>query len=283
MGERAMSFNSPDMTFVVSRSGNPSIFARNFAVSPCLKELPSDRLIIQEGFSSAAKAYNDALEKAKTDLIVFAHQDVYFPEQWIADLDRSLKILEKSDPQWGVIGCAGAKHPRKWAGYLYSEGLGVIGAPFEQPVPVDTLDEFILILRKSSGLRFDEKIPHFHFYGTDICMAAREKEKVCYAISAFTVHNTSYGPLAPEFYECYWHVRKKWSKFLPIKTPCIRITRLNDDLFYRRFKHACFSLLGKGMKPLPRLEDPRSVLQSVPEPYNKNDARNVTDVLIESK
>jgi hypothetical protein len=278
-----MPFSSPDVTFVVSRSGNPSIFTQNVAVSPCLKELRSDRLIIQEGFSSAATAYNDAMEKAKTDLIVFAHQDVYFPDQWMADLDRSLKMLEKSDPGWGVLGCAGAKHPRKWAGYLYSEGLGIIGAPFERPVPVDTLDEFILIVRKSSGLRFDEVIPHFHFYGTDICMAARERKKSCYAISAFTVHNTSYGPLAPEFYECYWHVRRKWSKFLPIKTPCIRITWLNDDLIYRRFKHACLSLLGKGMKPLPRLEDPRSVLQSVSDPCSKNDAGKVSDVLIGSK
>jgi hypothetical protein len=282
-GEPAMSYNSPDVTFVVSRSGNPSIFEQNFAVSPFLQDLRSDRIIVQEGFSSAAAAYNDAMEKADTDLIVFAHQDVYFPKEWLADLDRSLKILEKSDPSWGVIGCAGAKHPRKWSGYLYSEGLGIIGAPFDRPVPIDALDEFILVLRKSSGLRFDESIPHFHFYGTDICMAAREEKKGCYAISAFTVHNTSYGPLAPEFYECYWHVRKKWSKFLPIKTPCIRITRWNDDLIYRRVKHACFSLLGKEMKVLPRLEDPRRVLQSVHDPRGKNDPRNATDALIRSK
>jgi len=278
-----MSYSPPDVTFVVSRSGDPSIFERNVAVSPFFKAIRPDRLIVQQGFRSAADAYNDAIDKSKTDVIVFAHQDVYFPGEWLADLDRSLKILEKSDPDWGVLGCAGAKHPRQWAGYLYSVGLGVIGAPFERPIPIQTLDEFILILRKSSGLRFDPQLPHFHFYGTDICMTARERKKGCYAISAFTVHNTSYGPLAPEFYKCYWYVRNKWSKFLPIKTPCIRITRWNDDVLYRQLKHAFYSLLGKHMKPLPRLEDPRSVLPSVAASSGKDQTSNVPGALVGSK
>jgi hypothetical protein len=256
-----MPYSAPDVTFVVTRSGNPSLFERNFAASPCLAKLQPNRIIVQEGFSSAATAYNDAIEKAETDLIVFAHQDVYFPGQWLADLNRSIEILEESDPDWGVLGCSGVNNRGLWAAYLYSVGLGVLGGPFERPVAIDTLDEFILILRKSSGLRFDSTLPHFHFYGTDICMSARKKGKKCYAISAFSVHNTSYGPLAPEFYRCYWHIKKKWKEFLPIQTSCIRVTRWNEDLLVRRFKHLCFFLLGKNMKPLPRLEDPRSVLE----------------------
>jgi Glycosyltransferase like family len=275
--------NSLDVTFVVSRSGNPSIFERNFAASPLLRGFRSDRIIVQEGFSSAASAYNDAIEKAKTDLIVFAHQDVYFPAEWLADLSRSLEMLEESDPDWGVLGCSGVKTPDLRAGYLYSVGLGVLGEPFEQPVPIDTLDEFILILRKSSGLRFDPTLPLFHFYGTDICMSARKQKRGCYAISAFTVHNTSYGPLAPEFYKCYWHVKKRWKEFLPIQTTCIKITRWNEEFIFRRFKHACFSLIGRNMKPLPRLEDPRSVLLSVPNPSHKHNARDGARALIGSK
>src|ERR1700730_15342944 len=141
MAGSPMSYSPQDVTFVVSRSGDPSIFERNFAASPFFKTINPDRLIVQQGFSSAAAAYNDAIDKSKTDVIVFAHQDVYFPDEWLADLGRSLKILEKSDPDWGVLGCAGAKHPRTWAVYLYSVGLGIIGAPFEQPKPIQTLDE----------------------------------------------------------------------------------------------------------------------------------------------
>jgi hypothetical protein len=259
-----MEHKSLDVTFAVSKSGDPSLFQRNFAASPGLEGLTSDRLIIQEGFSSASVAYNDAIRKAQTDLIVFSHQDVYYPEQWLSDLERALKLLEASDPNWGVLGCWGVNNRGLEAGFLHSVGLGVLGAPFAAPVAIDTLDEFILILRKSSGLHFDETLPYFHFYGTDICMTARKQNKNCYAISAFTVHNTSYGYLAPEFFACYWHTKKKWKEFLPIQTPCIRVTRWNEDLIVRKVKKFCFTVMGRDQKPVPRIEDPRSVLQFAP-------------------
>ncbi len=251
----------PDVTFVVNKSGDPSVYRNNFAASPALQLLPAGRVIVQEGFSSASLGYNDAIEKAATDLIVFSHQDVYYPEQWLHDLDKALKHLEKSDPKWGVLGCWGNNHRGLDAGYLYSVGLGVLGKPFELPVEMETLDEYALILRKSSGLRFDPALPHFHFYGTDICMAARERGLRSYAISAFAVHNTSYGPLAPDFFRCYWPIRKKWAKYMPIQTSCIRITRWNRDFIVRRLKDRIFRLMGRDMTLKPRLADPRVVLE----------------------
>jgi hypothetical protein len=260
-----VNYRLPDATFVTTRSGDARVFEKNFAASPCLEGLSRDRIIVQEGFSSAALAYNDAIDRAQTDLIVFAHQDVYFPDRWLADLDRSLKILDAVDSDWGVLGGWGTNRVGSPAGYLYSVGLGVLGKPFERPVAVDTLDEFILILRKSSGLRFDPALPSFHFYGMDICMSARKNKKKCYAISAFSVHNTSYGYLSPEFYNSYWHVRKKWREFLPIQTSCIRVSAWNENLISRKFKWILFSLLGRNKNVLPRLEDPGSALQFATE------------------
>ena len=249
----------PDVTFVVTKSNAP-IFERNFAASPCLESLPPDRLIVQEGFASASLAYNDAIERAKTDLLVFAHQDVYFPADWLSNLGKSLKLLESTDVDWGVLGGYGASSRGVWAGFLFSVGLGVVGAPFTRPVAIDTLDEYLLILRKSSGLRFDPALPYFHFYGTDICLSARKQGRACYAISAFCIHNTSYGYVAPEFYKSYWDIKKKWRQSLPIQTPCIRITRWNRELVVRRFKELCFTVVGKNRQPRPRLEDPSIVL-----------------------
>jgi glycosyltransferase involved in cell wall biosynthesis len=250
----------PDVTFVVNRNSS-KIYERNFAASPCLEGFPDDRIIIQEGFPSAAAAYNDAIDRASADLLVFAHQDVYFPADWLANLDQSLAYLQCADPNWGVLGGWGVSNRGTRAGYLYSVGLGVLGAPFERPVAIDTLDEYVLIMRKSSGLRFDPSLPHFHFYGTDICLSARTKKKNCYAISAFCIHNTSYGVLPPEFFNCYWDVKRKWREFLPVQTPCIRITRWNEDLIIRRLKHIYFSIFRRDYKLHPRLEDPRSVMQ----------------------
>lgn len=253
----------PDVTFVVTKS-NDSIFMRNFAASPCLEGMRPDRIIVQEGFSSASLAYNDAIERAKTDLIVFAHQDVYFPEGWLVKLNESLEILETVDPNWGVLGGSGTTSRGVWAAFLYSAGLGIVGAPFKRPVAIDTLDEYLLIIRKSSGLRFDPALPHFHFYGTDICLSARKKGMTCYVVSAFCIHNTSYGYIAPEFYKSYWDIKTKWKEFLPIQTPCIRITRWNEDLILRKVKNFCFALAGRNLEPKPRLDDPRSALQFAP-------------------
>ena len=62
-----------------------------------------------------AEAYNDAIDKAQNDLIIFAHQDVIFPEQWLPHLERVLQYLEENDPQWGVLGCYGKTRPaRVW-------------------------------------------------------------------------------------------------------------------------------------------------------------------------
>jgi len=259
-----------DVTFVVTKSGDPSVYANNFAASPALKGLNSDRIIVQEGYSSVGRAYNDAIDRAQTDLIVFAHQDVYFPANWSANLARALSILEQSDPNWGVLGCSGISNQGLRAGYLYSVGLGILGEPFERPVAIDTLDEFVLIIRKSSGLRFDPSYPYFHFYGTDICMSARVAGKRCYAISAFSIHNTRYGPLSDEFYQCYWHARSKWRGYLPIQTTCIRITRSNGEWIARRLKHVLFKMLGRDMSLRPRLDNPQSVLSREVEPINAN-------------
>jgi len=109
-------------------------------------------------------------------------------------------------------------------------------------------------------LRFDPKLPNFHFYGTDICLAASEMGKNSYAISAFAVHNTSYGTGPAGFFEGYWYIREKWGKSLPIRTPCINITRWNKDVIVHHLKQVAFKVVGREPIVIPRLEDPRAVL-----------------------
>jgi hypothetical protein len=252
-----------DLTFVVTPS-NPKVYASSFAASPLFAQLPADRLILQEGFPAASLAYNDAIDKAKTDLIVFAHQDVLFPEGWLADLRRALDSLAISDPDWAVLGGYGVTRTGQRWGCLYSVGLGIVGTPFKEPVEVGSLDEYFLILRKSSGLRFDPKLPNFHFYGTDICQTALAKGKKSYAISAFAVHNTSYGTGPVGFFEGYRYMREKWAGSLPIFTPCIGITRFNKDVHIHNVKQAYLKFLGRKEVVVPRLDDPSSVLTSIP-------------------
>jgi hypothetical protein len=223
------------ITFVVAVKSRGEMLENNFLASSCLSKPHPHEILVQENYPSASKAYNDAIDKSSNDLIVFLHQDMILPESWLSDLERALAFLEADDPQWGVIGCYGETRDDYGRGYVYSSGLGILGKPFERPAQIQTLDEIVLILRKSSGLRFDETLPHFHMYGTDICMRAEEMGRKNYAISAFCVHNTQPGLiLADEFYECYWHVKKVWKHRLPIQTTCIRVTRFDTVMYKKR-------------------------------------------------
>jgi hypothetical protein len=224
------------ITFVVAIPANRrGLLQNNLLASPCFRGPHAHQIIIQEDYSSASKAYNDAINRSQNDLIVFLHSDIILPELWVSDLQRALDYLDADDPQWGVIGCYGETLHDNGRGYIYSSGLGIMGKPFERPERIQTLDEIVLVLRKSSGLRFDETLPYFHMYGTDICMTAEEAGRKNYAISAFCIHNTQPGLiLADDFYECYWHIRRKWKNRLPIRTTCVRVTRYNYGMYRRR-------------------------------------------------
>jgi hypothetical protein len=248
------------ITFVVALN-NKTVLENNFLASPCLSGPHSHQILIQEGFSSATKAYNDAIDRSVNDLIVFAHQDILFPESWLLDLQRALDSLHGTDPQWGVLGCYGETLHDNGRGYIYSGGLGIMGKPLERPAPVQTLDEIVLILRRSSGLRFDEHLPNFHFYGADICMAAAARAMKSYAISAFCIHNTQQTFYLPkEFYESYKHVKHRWKDSLPIRTTCVRMTTSDFDMYKKRIRELYLRFVRRKEISAPRVKDGRVLL-----------------------
>lgn len=221
-------------TFVAAVNSR-GVLENNLLASPCFRKPYLHQIIIQEGFSSAGQAYNDAIAKSRNDIIIFIHQDMFLPEQWIGEFEAALEYLEANDPTWGVLGCYGKTLNHGGRGYVYQSGVGAIGEPFDRPAPIQTLDEIVLILRKSSGLKFDESLPHFHLYGTDICLRAQQAGRANYAIPAFCFHNTNQGFVLPkEFYQCYAHVKRAWKAHLPIQASCIRITRFNLAVYKRK-------------------------------------------------
>lgn len=220
------------VTFVVAVNDR-RVLDNTFLVSPIFNNCNMLEIIIKEGYSSASTAYNEGLDEATSDLIVFAHQDIFFPEKWLDELFHALFKIEVSSRRWGVVGCFGVTSENNRYGHLFSTGLDkVLGGTIAQPMPVQTLDEIVLVMRKSAGLRFDEDLPHFHFYGADICMLAKRAGMVNYAIDAFCIHNSNQVRRFPkEFYQCYHYVKNKYKPFLPIQTSCIRITRHNGQCY----------------------------------------------------
>jgi glycosyltransferase involved in cell wall biosynthesis len=249
------------ITFVVSVNDR-EVFDRNFLASPCLSRLRDYQVLTQQNFSSAAKAYNDAIDRSANDLIVFCHQDILLPEGWLWQLEHALSQLESLDPNWGVLGSYGKTQDGRGWGHVYSSGRGVIGEPFDQPIEIQTLDEIVLILRKSSGLRFDDSLPHFHFYGTDICLRATQRGLKSYAVSTFCIHNThQYLVLPKEFYECCRHIKRIWKSYLPIQTTCVRITKLNLSIYTRRLRELKLRHIRRIEYGGRRVQDPSPLLK----------------------
>ena len=231
----------------------------------CLLRSPeiesANEIILQRGFASAAAAYNAAIEKAAADLLVLAHQDVYLPEGWLRVTKRALVDLAVTDPDWAVLGAWGIQRSGEGVGFLYcGAARRVLGGPFEGGVAVDTLDEVLLILRKSSGLRFDERLSGFHLYGSDICLEARRRRRKCYAIGAFCVHNTNqYWMLPWAFWMNYLFIRRKWRAELPIRTSCTEIARSCWPIVRWNIARAVNLATGRDKPPVKRVADPRQL------------------------
>ncbi len=187
------------------------------------------QVIPKYGFSSAGAAYNSALAETTSDIVVFAHQDVYLPKGWFAALSRSLRALAITDPNWGVLGVFGVSrgNASDMRGHCYSTGLKrVLGDPFDAPIEAGVLDELLLVVRRGSGLKFDNGLPSFHLYATDICLQARANGMKCYIVSAFCVHNSNgvkYFTL--DYWRSYIYMRRKWWGILPVKTCCSTISK----------------------------------------------------------
>lgn len=251
------------ITFAVAVN-NQRLFENNFLTSPCLRGSHGYQILAQRNFKSASNAYNDALEKSHNDLVIFAHQDMYFPEAWLSELQRALDYLEGNDPRWGVVGCYGVSSDGTRYGRVYSSGLGVIGMRLEHPMRVQTLDEIVLVLRKSSGLSFDNGLPSFHFYGADICLRATIRGMNNYAVPAFCVHNTQMNSALPrEFYGCYRHFKEIWRQYLPVYTSCITVSRFDFPLHARRMREAYLTHISRRKERDTRVDSPRAVVESL--------------------
>lgn len=251
------------ITFVIAVNDR-ELFRRNFLASPCLVQPHPHEILVQEGFSSASTAYNNAIDHARNDLIVFCHQDILLPENWLVQLEEALDYLQTEDPHWGVLGSCGATQDGRGWGHVYSSGRDVIGEPFERPVPVQTLDEIVLVLRRSTGLRFDDALPHFHFYGADICLRAAARGMNSYAVSTFCIHNAQQTFVLPgEFYEACRHLKRTWREYLPIQTTCVRITRCNVAVYSRRLREFYLKYIQHRELGGARVEDPLLLLREI--------------------
>lgn len=250
---------------LITACNNDALLQSCLAASPGARSAGDFQ--VMRGYASAGAAYNAGMRQASGDILVFAHQDIYFPENWDARLSAAVGWLSRRDPKWAVLGVFGITRERRSLGHVYCTGLGrVLGRDFTDPVECTSLDEIVLVLRRSAGLAFDEQLPGYHFYGTDICLEAQRRGLKSYIAPAFCLHNTEGMTFLPRaFWRAYFYMRRKWWAQLPVRTPCTIIRRLPLPLIEHPLRSAYARYL-KGEQPGRRVADPAGLWRSlVPE------------------
>jgi glycosyltransferase involved in cell wall biosynthesis len=225
---------------LVSASNSESILKKNLLSSDIAKS-PNFTIHIERGSRSAAVAYNRGLDATSEQLVVFAHQDVYLPPRTEEILNSIVSEVENLDPNWALIAPFGISYDgASHCGDVWSTSLGRrVGLPVSQPTLAQSFDELTIILRRGSGLRFDQDLPNFHLYGTDIVQTALASGLGAYIVNIPIVHNDKFhGRLGADFVSAYHYVRRKWSSSLPLRTPVVWIDRFGLRLMVYRLRAA---------------------------------------------
>lgn len=222
-----------DITVACS-SNSAAVLNANLRASPALA---GQALHVEQNAASATIAYDRATDATSTEIIVFAHHDVYLPAGWDTLLLSCLNDLTARHPDWALAGAYGVAADYRQFGPVWTSSLGqIIGRVPLQPEPVQSYDEMLIVLRRSSGVRFDPAQPGWHMYGADIVQTARAMGRGAYAVGLPCIHNDRFhGALGPDFTQSYRWMQAKWPQFLPIQTPVTKISRSGLHLYRERW------------------------------------------------
>lgn len=163
--------------------------------------------IVNTGNRSLTECYNEILEKAKYNHVVFTHSDLTIEtNQWG---NKLLKVFEKN-PQYGILGVAGSKfmassgqwweNPKKMYGRVKHTHEGKswlssysddIGQGVEEVINVDGV--FFAVDKSKITSKFDEAVKGFHFYDVNFCFDNYLKGTKIGVITLIRVNHKSIG------------------------------------------------------------------------------------------
>lgn len=213
-----------DVTFAVAVNDR-------VVLDQCLRRSPDlegDRypLIECEGYASASAALNHALDNSSSRYIVFVHQDVYIPAGWIDKLAENIAALADRGTDWAMLGIFGLDREGTEIGQVWStDVMKEYGSACDGPQSAVSLDECLLVLDRTSGLRFDPNLPHFHLYAADMILQGHEIGRESFAICAPVVHHSvPVKTLRGGYALAYRYMQRKWRRKLPWPTLIVPLT-----------------------------------------------------------
>jgi hypothetical protein len=232
---------------VACASHDAAILDANLARSPLFGAgVP---LHVEQGAPSAAVAYNRAIAATTAPVIVFTHHDVFLPLGWDRLLAARIAEVAATDPDWALIGAFGVGLNGAHWGPVWSSSLGqIVGRVPLVPVQVQSFDEMLVVWNRRTAPRWDEALPGWHMYGTDIVQAARARGHRAWATGLPCIHNDRYhGALGPDFDAAYRAMQRKWRGSLPIRTPIVKISASGLHLIRDRWQNRRSASFRAGM------------------------------------
>ena len=124
---------------------------------------------------TATKGLNKLLEIMEgegSEIAVLAHQDMYFRQGWIEQMQDQVSKLPDS---WIVAGIIGKDMKGHICGRLHDMRIPLhFSTSHKFPHPAACFDECCIIVNLKKGFRFDEEMPGFDLYGTLCVLQAKE-------------------------------------------------------------------------------------------------------------
>jgi SAM-dependent methyltransferase len=211
------------LTFAVCVSDD-AILQANLLSSPCLGPGSPHEVILARQCRSAAEGLNQAIARAKNDLVVCVHQDVYLPRGWP---DRFLQEYRRAVTAAGPVGVVGVYGVSlvdtavRRAGHVVDRDR-LLAEPVALPAVVETLDELLLAVPRGTPLSLDGRLG-FHFYGADLCLEARGRGLNAVVLDALCFHHSQGTELGQDFWRSAEAFKVKWTHGLPLATSCVYI------------------------------------------------------------
>lgn len=160
-----------------------------------------------KSWTSAAKALNHGIRKSRNDIVICAHENLTFGEDWF----NNFIVQEERLKNWGALGLAGKEN---------DQGVE-FGYNISAPTRVQTLDEYCIIVNRKNGIWFDEKtFTSFHAYAQDFCLQCLAKGLEVYVVAGKHRHHHITTPHPSDWCKTQEvakeRMRKKWHSRFPI-------------------------------------------------------------------
>lgn len=153
---------------------------------------------------------NRFLREAQGEFVIICHQDVLISIDTRKNLEQQIDIVNKIDPNWGVLGNAGVNDMFNTS--MVITEAGTYRRKGSLPSKVLSLDENFLLLKASSNLAVSGNLKGFHMYGTDLCLVAECLGYTAFAIDFHIVHKST-GAVNESFYFLSRELQAKYSEF----------------------------------------------------------------------